>query len=190
MLKHRLVNRPVSSSALSRRPSSNGQMSNSWHKGSPDGSSFDSDNFRVLELFSGIGCMHHALHRVQSLVPKKIYVESVDINTSANGCYAQCFPDSPLPHTFSLDMLTSDLLDQYRPEALFLSPPCQPYTMTCNAVRRDEQDPRARSTLVLTECLSRMAIPPRYLVMEVSYNAQFKSRKIFTYIRLLPLTSP
>lgn len=109
---------------------------------------------------------HHALLKVSSLVPENadLHVESVDINALANELYAQSFTLSP--HTFSLDVITADTLDQFAPDLLMLSPPCQPYTKTVNGNRRDDQDPRARSMVVLTQCLTKMTLPPRYIIME------------------------
>jgi tRNA (cytosine38-C5)-methyltransferase len=157
MLTNRLI-----TPALSRR-NSTGLVSSSWHSTDHE----KDGRFRVIELFSGIGCMHHALMKISSLLDKDIHVEAVDINTLANEVYAQSFNSPHLaPHTFSLDRLTADTLDQFAPDMIMLSPPCQPYTTTSQAKRRDEQDPRARSMIVFTECLKQMSLPPRYLIME------------------------
>ncbi|GAX74949.1 hypothetical protein CEUSTIGMA_g2395.t1 [Chlamydomonas eustigma] len=120
----------------------------------------DVQDFRVLELFSGIGGMHYAVKRILPTC----YVEAVDINTVANKVYEHNFGERP--HTLDLNQITWDTLDSYGADMWCLSPPCQPYTRTVFGKRLDASDNRSRSLIHLLEQLPLMQRPPKYLIME------------------------
>lgn len=64
---------------------------------------------------------------------------------------------------------TAASLDELRADLWLLTPPCQPYTTTTNARRRDTADPRAASLLRLLSPghgLPAMAAPPARLLLE------------------------
>uniref|UniRef100_A0A2I2YU23 tRNA aspartic acid methyltransferase 1 n=1 Tax=Gorilla gorilla gorilla TaxID=9595 RepID=A0A2I2YU23_GORGO len=48
---------------------------------------------RVLELYSGVGGMHHALR--ESCIPAQV-VAAIDVNTVANEVYKYNFPNTQL----------------------------------------------------------------------------------------------
>lgn len=57
-------------------------------------------------------------------------------------------------------------LDRLGASLWAMSPPCQPYTTTSNAKRRDLSDPRAESFVALMQQLKDMQQPPSYIVLE------------------------
>ncbi|GIL66041.1 hypothetical protein Vafri_19592 [Volvox africanus] len=166
------------------------------------------DVLRVLDLYSGIGGMHHALLRMlQSQPPPqpspqplhvqerqrsegeagaagpaaqqwasdgagkhlqgmRLQVTAVDINTLANRVYAAEFGFQP--RTLDLQRVTAAQLDEIKADIWLLTPPCQPYTTTSNARRRDTADPRAASLLHLLSdaVLPAMQRPPTRILLE------------------------
>ncbi|GLC37676.1 hypothetical protein PLESTM_000635000 [Pleodorina starrii] len=165
---------------------------------------------RVLDLYSGIGGMHHALLRLlerrrplgagagaggggglagvqqgrqagegprrgQGAAPRGKHVQAagvglqvtaVDINTMANRVYAAEL--GVQPRTLDLQRVTATQLDELAADLWLLTPPCQPYTTTSNARRRDTADPRAASLLHLLSgaVLGSMTRPPSRLLLE------------------------
>ncbi|GLC53893.1 hypothetical protein PLESTB_000801000 [Pleodorina starrii] len=163
---------------------------------------------RVLDLYSGIGGMHHALLRLlerrqtlgagagagggpagvqqgrqagegpqarQGAAPAGKHVQAaglglqvtaVDINTMANRVYAAEL--GVQPRTLDLQRVTAAQLDELAADLWLLTPPCQPYTTTSNARRRDTADPRAASLLHLLSgaVLGSMTRPPSRLLLE------------------------
>lgn len=58
------------------------------------------------------------------------------------------------------------MLDDMGAQLWCLSPPCQPYTKTLNAQRRDASDPRATSMLRILQQLPNMSQQPELLILE------------------------
>ncbi|KAH0483396.1 MAG: uncharacterized protein KVP18_003812 [Porospora cf. gigantea A] len=85
---------------------------------------------KVLELFSGIGGMRHAL----CMAGVTADFTPVDINHSANEVYRHCFPgSSPSPKRRRLDMPAMDIgrlpVEFFAGYTLWtMSPPCQPFS--------------------------------------------------------------
>ncbi|GLI59124.1 hypothetical protein VaNZ11_000912 [Volvox africanus] len=163
---------------------------------------------RVLDFYSGIGGMHHALLRMLQPQPPpqpspqplhvrerrrskgeagaagpaaqqwaaggagkhlqgmRLQVTAVDINTLANRVYAAEFGFQP--RTLDLQRVTAAQLDEIEADIWLLTPPCQPYTTTSNARRRDTADPRAASLLHLLSdaVLPAMQRPPTRILLE------------------------
>jgi len=79
---------------------------------------------KVLELFSGIGGMHYALRAAGTDFE---VVTAMDISDVPNRVYKHNFPD--VKHSrANICGLTADQLEQWGVEAIFMSPPCQPFT--------------------------------------------------------------
>nr|XP_045360681.1 tRNA (cytosine(38)-C(5))-methyltransferase isoform X2 [Camelus bactrianus] len=79
---------------------------------------------RVLELYSGIGGMHHALR--ESCIPAQV-VAAVDVNTVANEVYKYNFPHTQLLAK-TIEGITLEEFDRLSFNMILMSPPCQPFT--------------------------------------------------------------
>ncbi|XP_004520147.1 tRNA (cytosine-5-)-methyltransferase [Ceratitis capitata] len=93
--------------------------------------------FRVLELFSGIGGMHYAFNA--SSITGTI-VAAMDINTHANAVYAHNYPNTQVCNN-NIQSLTPRKIDQMNVNMILMSPPCQPHTRVGN--RLDIADNRS-----------------------------------------------
>ncbi|EZA61744.1 tRNA (cytosine-5-)-methyltransferase [Ooceraea biroi] len=96
---------------------------------------------RVLELYSGIGGMHYALH--ESGVAAKI-VAAVDINPVANDVYRHNFPETVLMNR-NIQSISAQELNKLNIDVILMSPPCQPFTRL--GLKKDALDNRACSLL-------------------------------------------
>jgi len=99
------------------------------------------ESYRVLELFSGIGGMHHATQLLQSVSPVEFEIVcAVDVNTTANAIYRHNWPG--VDHwQRNITGITTKQINKLRPDIIMMSPPCQPHTR--QGKRRDAQDPRS-----------------------------------------------
>ncbi|XP_024650638.2 tRNA (cytosine(38)-C(5))-methyltransferase isoform X7 [Macaca nemestrina] len=79
---------------------------------------------RVLELYSGVGGMHHALR--ESCIPAEV-VAAVDVNTVANEVYKYNFPHTQLLAK-TIEGITLEEFDRLSFDMILMSPPCQPFT--------------------------------------------------------------
>ncbi|XP_075853818.1 tRNA (cytosine(38)-C(5))-methyltransferase isoform X2 [Microcebus murinus] len=79
---------------------------------------------RVLELYSGVGGMHHALR--ESGVPAQV-VAAIDVNTVANEVYKYNFPQTQLLAK-TIEGITLEEFDRLSFNMILMSPPCQPFT--------------------------------------------------------------
>ncbi|XP_042542233.1 tRNA (cytosine(38)-C(5))-methyltransferase isoform X2 [Dipodomys spectabilis] len=79
---------------------------------------------RVLELYSGIGGMHHALR--ESCVHAQV-VAAIDVNTVANEVYKHSFPHTQLLEK-TIEGITLEDFDKLSFNMILMSPPCQPFT--------------------------------------------------------------
>jgi len=93
---------------------------------------------RVLELFSGIGGMHHALDLVADVEVE--VVAAMDINTVSNEVYKHNHPTTNLLNK-NIAGLTQKQLLKLSPDVVVMSPPCQPHTR--QGKQRDTEDPRS-----------------------------------------------
>jgi len=93
---------------------------------------------RVLELFSGIGGMHHALDLVGDVEVQ--VVAAMDINTVSNAVYKHNCPTTNLLNKNIAGLTQKELL-KLSPDAVVMSPPCQPHTR--QGKQRDTEDPRS-----------------------------------------------
>ncbi|XP_030055440.1 tRNA (cytosine(38)-C(5))-methyltransferase isoform X1 [Microcaecilia unicolor] len=115
---------------------------------------------RVLELYSGIGGMHHALR--ESRIDAEV-VAAVDVNTIANEVYKHNFPTTPLwPKT--IEGITLQELNRLDFDMILMSPPCQPFTRI--GLQGDVADPRAKSFLYVLDILPRLERLPKYILLE------------------------
>eukprot|EP00198_Chlamydomonas_reinhardtii_P013856 XP_001703193.1 DNA methyltransferase [Chlamydomonas reinhardtii] len=141
--------------------------SNSSGTGTSTGGANDGGVVRILDLYSGVGCLHAALGRPGVLPPGCTQVQvaaAVDINTAANAVYA--VEHGTEPRALDLTRVTAAQLDALCADVWLLTPPCQPYTTTTNARRKDTADPRAASLLHLASVLPSMRRPPSRLLLE------------------------
>jgi len=110
---------------------------------------------RALELFSGIGGFAAAV------AGRAEVVAAYDQSGDARATYALNFPGARLVAR-NLDRVSADELARHRADLWWLSPPCEPYTL--RGARRDLDDTRARSLLVLLEILT--LLRPRHVALE------------------------
>uniref|UniRef100_A0A7N9CPB8 tRNA (cytosine(38)-C(5))-methyltransferase n=2 Tax=Macaca fascicularis TaxID=9541 RepID=A0A7N9CPB8_MACFA len=82
------------------------------------------ERLRVLELYSGVGGMHHALR--ESCIPAQV-VAAVDVNTVANEVYKYNFPHTQLLAK-TIEGITLEEFDRLSFDMILMSPPCQPFT--------------------------------------------------------------
>ncbi|KAM4828594.1 tRNA (cytosine(38)-C(5))-methyltransferase isoform 2-T4 [Thomomys bottae] len=115
---------------------------------------------RVLELYSGIGGMHHALR--ESCVPSQV-VAAIDVNTVANEVYKHNFPHTPLLEK-TIEGITLEDFDKLSFNMILMSPPCQPFTRI--GLQGDMNDPRTNSFLHVLEILPRLQKLPKYILLE------------------------
>ncbi|XP_048665002.1 tRNA (cytosine(38)-C(5))-methyltransferase isoform X1 [Marmota marmota marmota] len=115
---------------------------------------------RVLELYSGIGGMHHALR--ESCIPAQV-VAAVDVNTVANEVYKYNFPHTQLLAK-TIEGITLEEFDKLSFNMILMSPPCQPFTRI--GLQGDMIDPRTNSFLYILDILPRLQKLPKYILLE------------------------
>eukprot|EP01035_Chromulina_nebulosa_P018022 gene18022-23663_t len=116
------------------------------------------EGLTVYEFFSGIGGMRLALPDVVRGIPIK-RIEAFDCSEVANDIDGLKFSDVD----GKADIWT-------------MSPPCQPYTTTKGANRKDNLDNRSRGIFHIMKLLKEMKYKPRYIILE---NVQgFKDSKL------------
>ncbi|KAM4812501.1 tRNA (cytosine(38)-C(5))-methyltransferase isoform X1 [Urocitellus parryii] len=115
---------------------------------------------RVLELYSGIGGMHHALR--ESCIPAQV-VAAVDVNTVANEVYKYNFPHTQLLAK-TIEGITLEEFDKLSFNMILMSPPCQPFTRI--GLQGDMTDPRTNSFLYILDILPRLQKLPKYILLE------------------------
>lgn len=113
-----------------------------------------SGDFRVLELFCGIGGCAAALGDAASVAA------AVDVNRNALKAYDHNFPHTTV--NCSVESMSPQTLHDWQADLWWLSPPCQPYTR--RGRKRDEKDPRAASLLALIPSIRE--VRPAYLALE------------------------
>ncbi|XP_053429155.1 tRNA (cytosine(38)-C(5))-methyltransferase isoform X3 [Nycticebus coucang] len=115
---------------------------------------------RVLELYSGVGGMHHALR--ESGIPAQV-VAAIDVNTVANEVYKYNFPQTRLLAK-TIEGITREEFDRLSFDMILMSPPCQPFTRI--GLRGDMTDPRTNSFLYFLDILPRLRKLPKYILLE------------------------
>ncbi|XP_052584089.1 tRNA (cytosine(38)-C(5))-methyltransferase isoform X1 [Peromyscus californicus insignis] len=115
---------------------------------------------RVLELYSGIGGMHHALR--ESGIPAHV-VAAIDVNTVANEVYKHNFPHTHLLAK-TIEGISLEEFDKLSFNMILMSPPCQPFTRI--GLQGDMTDPRANSFLYILDILPRLQNLPKYILLE------------------------
>ncbi|XP_017022153.1 tRNA (cytosine(38)-C(5))-methyltransferase isoform X1 [Drosophila kikkawai] len=93
--------------------------------------------FRVLELFSGIGGMHYAFKYAQL---EGDIVAALDVNTVANAVYAHNYGSKHVK-TRNIQSLSAKEVGKLGANMLLMSPPCQPHTR--QGLQRDTEDKRS-----------------------------------------------
>lgn len=114
----------------------------------------DSARLRVLDLYAGIGGLAAALDGAATIVA------ALDLNRRALAVHRRNFVHPA--RTRNLVGLSAGELAGFRADLWWLSPPCQPFTR--RGRRRDEDDPRAASLLLLIDRIDE--VRPRYLALE------------------------
>lgn len=100
---------------------------------------------RALEFFSGVGGFAAAV------AGRAEIVAAYDQSGDARATYALNFPGTPL-FARNLDRVGAAELARHGADLWWLSPPCEPYTT--RGARRDLDDTRARSLLVLLDLIA------------------------------------
>lgn len=115
---------------------------------------------RVLELYSGIGGMHHALR--ESRVPAHV-VAAIDVSTVANEVYKHNFPHTHLLAK-TIEGISLEEFDKLSFNMILMSPPCQPFTRI--GLQGDMSDRRTNSFLYILDILPRLQKLPKYILLE------------------------
>lgn len=111
---------------------------------------------RVLELFCGLGGCAQALRADDVEV-----VGAIDLGAHVLESYRRNYPTHPVKQGH-LQFIKAPVLEAYRAQLWWLSPPCQPYTV--RGLRRDLEDHRAGSLVHLFDVIEQV-LPPM-LAME------------------------
>eukprot|EP01031_Cornospumella_fuschlensis_P026262 gene26262-31727_t len=128
----------------------------------------------VFEFFSGIGGVRLALPDAIDSVPIR-HIRAFDCSAVPNMVYEHNFHGSPEQRLDSVrDSSLRNILVQGlkvrdvdgQADIWTMSPPCQPYTTTRGALRRDHLDNRSRGLMHLISLLLQMQQLPRYLFVE------------------------
>ncbi|XP_050406035.1 tRNA (cytosine(38)-C(5))-methyltransferase [Patella vulgata] len=116
--------------------------------------------FRVLELYSGIGGMHYALK--QSGVNFKV-VTAIDINTTANEIYRHNIQRVELK-SVGIEKITLQQFEKWNIDIILMSPPCQPFTRIGN--KKDVCDIRTQSFLHVLDLIDKATNKPQNILVE------------------------
>ncbi|ORY06287.1 S-adenosyl-L-methionine-dependent methyltransferase [Basidiobolus meristosporus CBS 931.73] len=120
-----------------------------------------SEEYRILEFYSGIGGMHYAFQKTGKIGQ---VLKAFDINTTANNIYLHNFPDKKKLAQRNIEALPYSHYEKLNANVYLMSPPCQPYTRT--GLQNGSNDPRAKSFLFLIEMFGKMKNPPEYILVE------------------------
>lgn len=119
---------------------------------------------RVLELFSGMGGMHYALEAAKRFVDfDYTIVQAIDISDVANQVYKHNFPGVNVKGS-NICGLTPESLTKMQIDAIFMSPPCQPFTRQGH--QKDIQDTRSQPFLHIVQELIPKADGLNYILLE------------------------
>ena len=119
---------------------------------------------KVLELFSGIGGMHWALKEAQKENEFEFEImEAIDICDNANAVYKSNFPDVNVKAR-NICGLSWKELSKLQIEAIFMSPPCQPFTR--QGLQKDTSDHRTQPLLHIVDEILPNVESLKYILME------------------------
>lgn len=106
--------------------------------------------YKILELFSGIGGMHSAF--LYSKLPGQICA-AMDINTVANTVYQFNHPEVKLLNN-NIEKLSPKFIQSLDVNTILMSPPCQPFTRVGNQKDIDDvrTDALTHISTILPEC--------------------------------------
>mmetsp|Transcript_80004 Transcript_80004/g.185798 ORF Transcript_80004/g.185798 Transcript_80004/m.185798 type:complete len:550 (+) Transcript_80004:103-1752(+) len=116
---------------------------------------------RVCELFAGIGGWRVAL---EAVLPPGTNAEVIayDSGPHCSEVYALNFKEQCCRRNIEqLDLAALEGFDLWA-----MSPPCQPFSTTKEAKRRDIKDLRCKALQHLCGVLPRLATPPRWIILE------------------------
>jgi len=114
---------------------------------------------RVLELFSGIGGWRLSIPENCSVDETVAY----DSGEHCNAIYERNFPHTAVRRR-NIEQLTTQELDGF--DIWLMSPPCQPFTATKDAMRRDADDKRCKALMHLSTMLPQLERKPMYIALE------------------------
>ncbi|KAM9984317.1 hypothetical protein ACTFIZ_003986 [Dictyostelium cf. discoideum] len=117
------------------------------------------EQLRVLEFYSGIGGMHYGLQ--ESGLDFQV-IQSFDINTNANLNYKYTFNEDSIQK--SIESYSVEEIEGFKANAWLMSPPCQPFTRL--GLQKDDQDNRTNSFFHLLDVLTKLKVPPTYILIE------------------------
>ena len=121
---------------------------------------------RVLELFSGIGGMHYALSRARDILKREAFdfkvVAAMDISDVANKVYRHNFP-STNHSAGNICGLTAAKINKWEIDAIFMSPPCQPFTRQGH--QKDLKDSRSEPLKHIIDLLPQLQ-KLKYILVE------------------------
>eukprot|EP00980_Cylindrotheca_fusiformis_P030862 scaffold25535_cov117-Cylindrotheca_fusiformis.AAC.5 len=124
---------------------------------------------RMIEFFSGIGGMRHAVDNSIKQPNSSLSLASCqayDISVHANNAYKHNFPDDPSP-------VCTKLVEQLKPTDLdgkadlwTMSPPCQPFTTTMGSKSLDSEDKRCNGLKAIISLLNTIQEKPKHILLE------------------------
>ncbi|KAK0082248.1 hypothetical protein PV325_010786 [Microctonus aethiopoides] len=126
---------------------------------------------RILELYAGIGGMHYAL---QESGVDGIVIAAIEISTIANDVYKHNFPSAKLLNR-NIESLTVKEIENMNVDAIFMSPPCQPFTK--NGLQKDADDARTISFFHILELIPQLTNLNYILLENVEPFARSASRE-------------
>ncbi|GAB0094030.1 tRNA (cytosine(38)-C(5))-methyltransferase [Sergentomyia squamirostris] len=133
----------------------------------------DFEEWRVLELFSGIGGMHKALQESDA---KYTVVAAVDINTTANCVYAANYPETEVWNR-NVQSISEKDLQTLGVNTILMSPPCQPFTRV--GKKQDLDDRRTDGFIAVCANLLRLPAIQRVLMENVKGFETSQAREMF-----------
>ena len=122
------------------------------------------EKLKVLELFSGIGGMHWALQEASKAVDFQFeVVRAIDICDHANEVYAYNFPNVDV-RASNICGLTTEELNKLNVNAIFMSPPCQPFSRQGH--QKDTSDNRSQPLLHIIDKLLKNVTQLKFVLLE------------------------
>ncbi|XP_059618917.1 tRNA (cytosine(38)-C(5))-methyltransferase [Phlebotomus argentipes] len=133
----------------------------------------ESDTWRVLELFSGIGGMHEALKESRA---KFTVIAAVDINTIANDVYLENYPETQVWNR-NIQSLEEAEIASLDVDTIVMSPPCQPFTRV--GKKQDLDDRRTDGFIAVCANLLKNPKIERILMENVKGFEESRARQMF-----------
>ncbi|XP_055710554.1 tRNA (cytosine(38)-C(5))-methyltransferase [Phlebotomus papatasi] len=133
----------------------------------------ESKEWRVLELFSGIGGMHRAL---KESCTRFTVVAAVDINTIANDVYRENHPETEVWNR-NVQAIGESEIDSLDIDTILMSPPCQPFTRV--GKKQDLDDRRTDGFIAICANLLNCRKIERVLMENVKGFETSRAREMF-----------